>query len=350
MLDAGRACTASVRAIGGFLPLRLPTPATDSVLKHWLAGSESAWYLHNARSALHALWEALRPARIWLPAYVCQEVAAAGPRSCASAFYPLDAGLHPDVRWLAENLSASDHVLAVDYFGRPPSDAFIGLVRARPDVTWIEDRAHALDTGTQPWGDWVLYSPRKLLGVPDGGILVGRKQSLPRLAPSALWEVDFVMPLIERLEDIGECRNAHWYARYVQQEQAMPMSTRPMSQITFGLLNYLNPQPDADVRRRNFSILARRLARWAFLDETDPMFAPLGFPIRVPCAASLAKHLASRRVFAARHWRTLPSDGSTFEREHTIARELLTLPCDYRYADSDMEAVATAVIDGLTRA
>jgi hypothetical protein len=50
------------------------------------------------------------------------------------------------------------------------------------------------------------------------------------------------------------------------------------------------------------------------------------------------------RIFAARHWRELPVQPREFRIEHSIAQELVTLPCDYRYGERDMHRVADAVI------
>ena len=49
-------------------------PPTHSVLAAWTPGVMGAWLLHNARSALHALWSARKPSRVWLPAYVVQGI------------------------------------------------------------------------------------------------------------------------------------------------------------------------------------------------------------------------------------------------------------------------------------
>ena len=144
---AAASLLATSRALGGFLPLRVPANGPATLLSRWLEGTQDAWFLHNARSALRALWNDAAPARIWLPAYVCPEVAEAVPEGVDVHYYPLDPALRPRVDYLDGRLRAADHVLAVDYFGRPAADPFRSLVRRHPDVGWIEDRAQALNTG-----------------------------------------------------------------------------------------------------------------------------------------------------------------------------------------------------------
>jgi hypothetical protein len=336
------------RAIGGFLPLRLHqgTIPAESALTQWI-GDREAWVLHNARSALHALWNRLRPRRVWLPAYVCAEVAAAVPIGVDTGYFPLGEDLAPHVDFLSAQVQDGDHVLAIDYFGRPANPEFFALVRARPAVGWIEDRAQALDPPADAWGDWLLYSPRKLLGVPDGGILVAHRKSLWPLDTRPAVDLAFALPSLERFEDCDETDNQRWYATYLREEAAMTVGLQSMSRLSLAVLKATDAKADSVARRGNYQILYERLRKWAFLPDPEPSFAPLGFPIRVQSAATMSKRLADRRVFAARHWQSLPSDPALFAFEHRLAQELLTLPCDYRYSERDMRHVADAVHDAM---
>ena len=73
---------------------------------------------------------------------------------------------------LLQGVRTGDAVLVVSYFGNPIAPSWCTLSRQRPEIVWIEDRAQALWPNSNPMGSWVVYSPRKLIGVPDGGVLV----------------------------------------------------------------------------------------------------------------------------------------------------------------------------------
>jgi hypothetical protein len=336
-------------AIGGFLPLRMPTRnvAAGTVLRQWIGNSEQVWFLHNARSALHALWSTTRPRRIWLPAYVCSEVAGAVPLGQNVRYYPLDELLSPRIDYLATQVRSGDHVLVINYFGRPADRNLIALAGDLPDVGWIEDRAHALDPVDSAWADWLLYSPRKLFGVPDGGILIARETELQPLVAAASIDLSFILPSLERFEDPEEHDNQRWYASYLHQEAAMRVGLQAMSRLTVAVLNASDLQADGKARRHNYQLLRGRLENWAFFPTPTISFSPMGFPIRVKSAATLCRKLSEARIFAARHWRVIPSDPSIFTAEHQLARELVTLPCDYRYDESDMHRVADAVLEAM---
>src|SRR5207302_4980229 len=87
-------------------------------------------------------------------------------------FYHVGRDLEADVSKLNREAVPGDLVVGVDYFGYPVGSALRGLSTTRGDLFFVEDRAQALAPSGDFWGDWCLYSPRKLLGVADGGILV----------------------------------------------------------------------------------------------------------------------------------------------------------------------------------
>jgi hypothetical protein len=335
------------RAIGGFLPLRFPlgTAPAESVLAQWTRHGKDAWMLHNARSALHALWSQTKPRRIWLPAYVCPEVLTAVPAAVEARYYPLSEALLPRIDYLSEQIADGDHVLVIDYFGRPPTSEFVSLARDRPGVGWLEDCAQALDPPESAWADWLLYSPRKLLGVPDGGLLVASRATLGPLATLPLTDFAFALPSVERFEDFDETDNARWYGKYVAEENALGVGLQQMSRLSLEVLKGSDLRADSTARHSNYRILYQRLREWAFFPQPQISFTPLGFPVRVKSAHSLAKRLSERRIFAARHWSRLPSDRSLFAMEHRLAEELLTLPCDYRYGEPEMHRVADIVLE-----
>jgi hypothetical protein len=335
-----------MRPTGGFLPFRADVFARSArpVLTHWTHDNGATWLLHNARSALHALWAAERPSRVWLPAYLCQEVATSVPAGIAVQFYPMTPSLSPRTDVIAAHAKSGEHVLAVNYFGRPPQADFIALTRSRPDIGWIEDRAHTLDAAESAWGDWLLYSPRKLFGVPDGGILVPWRKPLPPLTTSPCNDLSFVLPCLERFEDRDETENVRWYGAYRQTEAGMQPGTAAMTRLSLQALQACDATVDGDMRRRNYDALYGTLHEFAFIEESPISFSPMGFPLRTGSAQRLADRLASSRIFAARHWRELPSEAALFPDEHRLASELLTLPCDYRYDESDMRRMADAVL------
>ena len=325
------------RPIGSVMPIALGQAApADSVWSALTAGRHVAAF-ETARGALAALLEA-RGARLVLPAYSCLTLAAAARG--AVAYYPVDATLEPDVDALAALLQPGDVVVGVDYFGRAPTPAFRALAAERNDVLWVEDRAQALDTGAPPWGQAQLYSPRKLFGVADGGILVADfdlPQPTEPPADDSIWQAQ-----IARAEDEAGLYPETWFAPSNAREAAFAVTRRAMSPRTRDLLSHIDPRPETAARQRNYAALYAHLSDFAlFPDIAEPDFAPLAFPVLTD-AAEAAKRLAAQRIFCARHWPALPSPAS-FAAEHALAARCLSIPCEPRYTEEEMHRAGAAV-------
>lgn len=340
--------TGHARAIGGFLPLEpVASKKTGGALSLWKIKDRNAWKFVNARSALAHLIQVVDAQRLLLPALICPELALAAREDVSVGYYPLNAELSPNVDALLGVLQPGDCVVAVDYFGRQPEPDFRALVRDRTDVVWVEDRAQALLPALEPWAEWVLYSPRKLFGVPDGGILV---RTFDDVTPADYTEEnaeDRSLPRVLRRDDALERDNAVWYAAYQKVEAEMLVSCEPMSAKTFDILGGIDTELVIRRRKRNFDTLAKHLVKFALLRERADDFAPFGFPVRVRHRDRVLKTLSDKRIFAPRFWPHLPSDPTVFPAEHELSQELLLLPCDQRYDEDDMLTVATEFRDAL---
>lgn len=285
-------------------------------------------------------------ARIWAPAYICPAVPDAARAAGAEVrYFPVDVALHPDVEELRRSIAAGDAVLMVDYFGRPPHADFIALTRERPDLLWIEDRAQALDTGAPTWGTVTLFSPRKLFGIGDGGVLVG-EGDLPIAETGAegdenrLWA-----PHVARSADPEGGSPQAWYGAFRRREDAFVADDpAPMSARSIASLKRIDFQIHSNARRANYAALAHRLRDlllWP--DVLTPSFAPLAVPLRVHDATAVARRLADQRIYCARHWAEVPSPLEVYEAAHRLSRQQLSIPCDPTYGPEELARVAEAV-------
>jgi len=335
----------SNRLIGGFLEFERLPRQPDSLAERLGLPANATRTFANARSALSSFLRSRGVKRLWLPAYGCPSLTDAATLAGVEAVYfGVGVQLEPDVSTLARDARAGDAVLAIDYFGRPPGAAFKAFASSRSDLLLIEDAVQALDTGEPPWGGWCLHSPRKLVGVADGGFLspagtIGADAQSTGPGDPARWRAAMM-----RLEDTQGTTNALWHGVNQARERRERVSSDPMSTLSAMVLHAVPSAPVARARHENYSGLAISLGDLAFLGDASPSFVPFGFPIRLPGDQRdrVAAALADRGVFAAVHWRTLAAP-PCFKAEHALSRELLTLPCDQRYTPEDMARVAEVV-------
>ncbi|MFW2542761.1 hypothetical protein ACN2XU_08975 [Primorskyibacter sp. 2E107] len=326
-------------AIGGVFAIGAPgAPVPGNLWELWTDAAAQALTFVNARSGFAHILQCLAPRRIWLPAYCCADMAEA---TRAPLIYGGDDTLTPDVDALDEALRPGDLVLGLNHFGRPNAN-LAALARSRPDVTWVEDCAQAADTGATPWADLRLFSPRKLLAVPDGGILVDARGLLPapRQRPAATARLRHAG--LMRAADPQDRNNAAWYAAFQRAEAAMTVSDHAMSAHTRNILQGTRADALIAARRANYARLHAHLSDLALWPDPAPKWTPLGFPIRVPDAAALGAGLARERIFAPRHWPRLVTNNPP-PSEAMLQKQLLTLPCDQRYGAADMDRIAAAV-------
>lgn len=331
---------------GGVFALDLPfQQSDDSVLKRWGVQSNNTFMLHNARSVLAAIVQSTNATRVWFPAYICSDFVD-GARTTRCEFYPVGENLEADVGWLSGRLAEGDLVVVIAYFGRPPSAEVRKLATLRSEVLWIEDRAQALDCGPL-WADWTIYSPRKLVGVPDGGIGVKLNGSIFQTASVMSCNLTSHLPVMARYEDTESANNDWWYPLFRRAEDEMQISNRAMSRLTYEILCATNCSELASKRIANFAVLAERLSEFGILPN-DGKYAPFGYPIRLQDSEHVWLRLITKRVFAPRHWSHLPSPEIDFAREHLLSQQLITLPCDQRYGPDDMHVLADLVLQAMS--
>ncbi len=329
------------RTIGGFFPLALPYVTREkSVWHHWGLDRKPKILLHNARSALAHLTAHLDITTLWLPAYSCQELSStAHPRNITINYYPLTEALSPDITCLKKNGLQSGHaLLAINYFGSSLSTDFISFTIEHPDIVWIEDAVQCM-ANQKSWGHYTLRSPRKLLGVPDGGIIsCDDNKTLPDVQTAPHSNIEFMQPSILRLEDKNNKNNDLWYKSYVDSEKKMTISHLAMSQLTESILKTTAIDDLTNKRHQNAAILTKSLQDYLITPIADNP-APFGVPIRVKNRDALISYLAEHRIFVPVHWRDIPTRDFQFESE--LSNTLLTLPCDHRYDTEDMHYLLT---------
>jgi dTDP-4-amino-4,6-dideoxygalactose transaminase len=337
------------RPIGGFFERHQTTGPVKgpSLLEAWTAGRPYAAFT-NARSAFAALIAQLEPGTVWLPAYVCPVMVSPEWRI---EFYEVGPGFTPNLSRVETEAEAGDLLLLVAFFGQPIDAETEAVVARRADLHVVEDRAQALDAGPGADGRWLLYSPRKLLGVADGGLLV---------APDALANPPHPEPidkdLVEAFWRASDLRaadpdgrdNARWHAANQVKEATMAVARASISPASLSILDETGVASLSEPRLRNWEALDARLQPWSAL-PADPSAPPLGYVLDLEPEdrERLRARLISARVFPAVHWPELASPPEDFPREHVWTRRLLTLPCDHRYDAADMARIADLVAEVL---
>jgi hypothetical protein len=309
-----------------------------------------AMWLANGRSALAVLAQSLRPDQAWLPSYLCDAVLG-GLRSVGVSlkFYDVGDELRPrQGPWLGD-IHEGDLFLLVDYFGFRADQTAASEARRRGAYV-VEDACQALLTeGLGAGSDFVVLSPRKFVGVTDGGILLQSGETPLPTAPLAplptTWHEAALRAARGRRDFDRGYGQDDWFAAFQLAERSAPTGAYEASALTRNLLTTsVDYVAVCQARRRNFQILAGRLGEAALFPELPGEVVPLGFPMRAVARDDLRHRLFQAKVFPPVHWPIAGVVPDSFSDSHRLSATMLTLPCDQRYQPEDMNRVADLVL------
>lgn len=310
-------------AIGGYFELELPRPGAVPY--------PQAHRYQSARSAFLALLRVGKPARVWMPRYLCDSMFAA-LREAGVEYVPYSINEHFEVV-TGIDLQAGDWFYYVHYFGVCSIQATRLLAQFNPAQV-VLDHCQAFFAPPRPCLA-VIYSPRKFFGVSDGGLVV---TDLPLEAPAEQDQQSKqrAEALLERLAESPESG----YQGYQRSELSLSdLAPRRMSQLTSRILASVDFASVRGRRNDNFRYLHERLGHLNRL-ALDPIHidGPLCYPLLID-AEGLRAFLISKRIFVATYWPDVLEHAGPDTTEARLVRQLLPLPCDQRYDEADMARI-----------
>jgi hypothetical protein len=318
------------RAIGGYFELELPR--VDAPLHG------NALRFQSSRAAFLALLRAGRPTAVWMPWYVCDAmIEPLRMTGTPVKRYRLDA----DLRVQSADLAHGEWLVYVNYFGlcaRQVDDVLSRFPRERVLI----DNAQALFA--RP-ADCLatLYSPRKFLGVPDGGYLVTQQ---PVDIPAAFDEGSLLRcgHLLTRLAKDAEAG----YADYAAAEESLKLQEPlRMSTLTERLLASIDYDSVRARRVENFAFLHEKLQRYnRFTFRYDEQTVPLCYPLfDAPTGAREA--LRAQRIYTPTYWPDVADAKGAPDFERDLPGSTLCVPCDQRLTRDDLEPIVQHLLDRL---
>jgi len=333
--DMRNKCTGASGEIGGYYGLALPDRGDPfpGTVKY-----------QSGRAALRAALDAAGIRRVMLPAYICGCV----PRSLVDnnvtiETYFLDDSLYP--MELPETLPDDCAFLYVNYFGLC-QDNVDRLLRDIPSNQLIIDNSQALFA--PPAAVLAnIYSVRKFLGVPDGGLLAstGLDVKVPEYEDTG--SIERMRHLLLRMA--YSARDG--YPDYLESEKSLN-NAKPlrMSRLTMRLLASVDMEAVKEQRRRNFLTLAAKLdkhnnQRWNHGTDSVPLCYPLVVDRDV---GHVRQRLADRDIFIPTYWPDAKDNTLHTGIEHRLTHCCLAVPCDQRYSHdqiADLGDVIASTLD-----
>ena len=309
----------------------------------------------SARCAIQFLIDSLKPPQVWMPSYLCcSMIDAVDQKTIVLKFFPIGYDLEvASLDWL-DLLIPGSLVVLIDYFGFPCDMHIASEVQSRGSFV-LEDASQALlSTHVGLQSDYVLFSPRKTLGVPDGGILQYRQNHLPSSAqlmpPPKEWWLKALEACMARREFDKFGGERRWYELFRQVEATYPLGPYRMSELSETLLETaFDYQSIARARLANYTYLADSLADFTIFKKLDDNTVPLGFPIRVNNRDEVRQILFGQQVYPPIHWEIGECVPGSFVASHELSSNIMTIPCDHRLKSDDMVRIAGILREAIGR-
>lgn len=359
-----------MREIGGDFEITWPgtvyQPMVDASWYDELGGSPLYWY-SSGRMGLRAILRSIPKGTFLVPSYLCASILWAFRQEGVSVkFYSVTPDLQGDVAGITTLLSSCADVAGmfhIDLFGVVPtgdlSNLFAEMVSKGLCV--IEDITHSFPGTSNLYrrtGSHVLCSVRKTLPVPDGAFVLSR---IARPVEAQIDAAPYVQAKLQAQIEKSRYLRAETNRGFLQNLRRaeagfdLDHEMRRISRESRTLLRRIDLKLVRDTRRRNFEHLLKRFASSVrptvakpLIGELSECGSPLGFPVSSVWRDELRDHLVCSGIFPPVHW-VLPPEARKWARSHNqfaanLAESELTIPCDQRYGESDMEHIVARVI------
>ena len=309
--------------IGGYFELEHPPCGVEY--------HANAVRYQSARAAFLALLKIGKPRRVWMPWYICDSMLAplmATNTNISRYSVNSDFGI-------VENLSLAceDWILYVNYFGLCGRHVEDLTHRYKSQMIIDNSQAFYQRPGTALA---TIYSPRKFFGVPDGGYLATPLQ----VKPSETRDESSFGRTEHLLKRLGGNIDAGYFEFQAAEDTLSDVSPLQMSLLTQRMLSYIDYEGIQARRRNNFRFLHNKLGPSNLLkigsvrDEV-----PLCYPYLHSASPRLRSELQLCRVYCPTYWPNARLNVSSAGIEIDSCSNLLPLPIDQRYDESDMSFI-----------
>lgn len=278
---------------------------------------------NTARNALEYILRLLPDVkRVYLPLYTCDAVLEPLKKLAISfTFYHINMRLE---KVEEINTTEGEYIIINNYFGI--KDEYIGKMVERYGDHLIVDNSQALFSMVHP-DVKAIYSPRKFVGVADGGFAHGISDLELLLYDLDITEHDSHLTL--RKEKGAEAGFRDF------QENESKLDNQPIRRMAYStqdILCHIDYKLVIEKRRENFEMLHSALGSQNLLSIPDmnTFCCPMIYPFLTD-DRTLRWTLRTSRIYVAQYWKNVMNWCGPHYIEYILSEKLLPLPIDQRY-------------------
>lgn len=292
----------------------------------------------SARAAMAAVLDMAKPKTVWVPHYICAAVTEMlSSISVRTQGYALS-----DKRGVPNDLAMdpADWLICVDYFGISGAACDAAIARYGHQRVLVDASQSLFYCPKQ--GVTTVYSVRKFVGVPDGGLLVTATPPPPPAMANEAASIARSHHLLMR----AALQITAGYVQFQGAEASLSdCEPQAISSLTKRMLAAIDFDRVRDRRIANYGFLAKELRHHGLAVPALPEDAvPLCCPVLDVDAFSYRRELAAKNIFTPTYWPdvTLPEDDRI---GRALRDQTLYLPCDQRYGHVDMAHIMKSLLE-----
>ncbi len=339
------------KIIGGEFSIN-PCTLLSRTHKNWRVDTSKIY--SSGRAAFYAVLKGIgkiADGGVMLPDYLCISLSqTAADAGVAYTFYHVGSDLMPDLSSLGGALKKSSSVLLINYFGLIDLTETVNFIRkSAPSIFIIlDDVQNFYGFDREPDFDFSFTSLRKWFPVPDGALVKAR----------AKVELDYVE--LDKKNKFAQYKLAgnllKNYREFIDEEIFLALIGEGeeifesgyrcrCSEITECLLETLDYQCVAKRRKLNAAELHRGLTDMGIKHFYNADIVPLFVPVILSPEErdDVRKRLFEKNIFCPVHW---PWVSETKNGRNSFYDTELSLICDQRYTEKDMESILEVLQNG----
>ena len=314
-------------------------------------------FFNTGRSAIEYLlrYTNKNNGKILLPAFICSSIVDAVRRAGGEYdFYSITENFQINIRSLKEKLDSNvNFIYVIQYFGGyQTQETYVFLKELQSlkffiieDVTLSLYSKHPNFIG---FGDYVIGSLRKWLPIPDGAFLssIHMIPDVPIAHGYNEYSFNYFVAQIMKwvyLRDTTLDKQQYLMIN----EQAMKAlfsdyTIRDMTNISRNYLSSYDMNYVIERRIRNYDYLVEKSKVFSFI---KPIFSrlegqvPFGFVILCKQRDRLLKYLIDNNIYCNVHWKIPEECSDSDSVSSKLSKMILTIPCDQRYGEREMDYV-----------
>lgn len=326
-----------ISEMGGYFGLELPDygePFSD------------AMKFQSARSALRFILEKSDIEKLYLPSLICDSIVnAVRDAGIEMKFYNINKEFLPDVD--SRDIDFQCTFLLVNYFGLR-TEALNNYVFEKAKLNFIIDNSQALMS--EPGKEFAtIYSPRKFMGLPDGGHLYSSSEKINSCYLDLIQDDSSLKRIQHLLKRLSHGPRAGYQEFLLAEASLSETFPKKMSALTSRIMRSVDLGKVSTIRRNNFDILNQTFAplnilSWSMGDADVPLCYPL---LLGQSVISIREDLAEKGIFCPTYWPEAVGRCQPGSTEEQLINNMLNLPCDQRYSEAGMNHMIEAVLKAI---